>query len=252
MALMKFIATYDGKALAKDDAIIQYVFDTVLENNSWGAIAMAIKMGLDQTLGWHTQKKAITSGTYAGFNLIYIDWKANRYNYSDGTGASKAVFQFEKVLYSFAGTQMNSQTPASNTSQATMNATLVSIYNSLPEDLKKVIKEVNVPTGTGGGNTTVVSPAHKLFLPSEYETFGRKTYGLGNTEGAQFYGFSTFRKWKQDPNGTYKEYWLRSPVYEGTAISNSQDFCTVTSSNYGEPSHWPATSSRSIAPCFAI
>lgn len=78
----------------------------------------------------------------------------------------------------------------------------------------------------GSASSTINTNAMKLFLFSEQEIFGSKTYSTGN-EGAQYPYFATAgNRIKHLANGTGSAswWWGRSPY-----ASSSDHFCTVNS-----------------------
>ena len=112
------------------------------------------------------------------------------------------------------------------------------LLKQLPSDLQSVLKSVNKKTSAGSASSTINTNAMKLFLFSEQEIFGSKTYSTGN-EGTQYPYFATAgNRIKHLANGTGSAYWWweRSPH-----ASNSYSFCSVyssgnASSNYANDS----------------
>lgn len=100
-------------------------------------------------------------------------------------------------------------------------------YNGMPSDLRSVIKSVNKITGKGGGSSSGTrTDAMKIFLFSEQEVFGSKTYSVGN-EGSQYSRFTTSStriKKLSNGSGSASGWWLRSPDSGG-----SNRFCFVGS-----------------------
>lgn len=98
-------------------------------------------------------------------------------------------------------------------------------YNSMPSDLKSVIKSVKKVTGKGGGSSSGTrTDAMKIFLFSEQEVFGSKKYSVGN-EGSQYSRFTTSStRIKKLSNGSGSAFlwWLRSPL-----SGSSNSFCIV-------------------------
>ena len=100
-------------------------------------------------------------------------------------------------------------------------------YNGMPSDLKSVIKSVNKETGRGNGSSSNTrTDAMKIFLFSEQEVFGSKTYSVGN-EGNKYSRFTTSStriKKLNNGAGSAHYWWLRSPN-----SGNSNNFCNVNS-----------------------
>ena len=129
------------------------------------------------------------------------------------------------------------------------------VYNQLPDDLKAIISEVSVASGIGNSTTSGTTASdNKLFLASEYEIFGAKTYSIGTSEGSPQFGYwalhnSNADRVKTKINSTSAQYWwfwwLRSP-YSG----NSTFFCGV--SNSGFANFNGSNYLSGVCPCFAI
>lgn len=125
------------------------------------------------------------------------------------------------------------------------------IYDLLPNELKGVISEVNVLSGTGEGTTSgTSSSANKLFLPAEMEIFSSKLYSIGNSE-CPLGQFDYYRTHDAD-NYRLKEYlnstttwWLRSPE-----SGSDTEFCDVSIN--GTSSRADAYNTYGVSPCFAI
>lgn len=142
-------------------------------------------------------------------------------------------------------------------------------YDALPSDLKAVITPSIKYTDNVGnssnleGNVTVTED--KIFLFSEFEVYGNRTYAneYEQTKQAryQYYIDGKSRKrdlWKQTPQAQYNisggtPWWLRSPSY-----SSSSDFCNVNNNKnlIQDAGNSVTTSSSSadlgVAPCFVI
>ena len=119
------------------------------------------------------------------------------------------------------------------------------LLKQLPSDLQSVLKSVNKKTSAGSASSTINTNAMKLFLFSEQEIFGSKTYSTGN-EGAQYPYFATAgNRIKHLANGTGSAdwWWERSP-----RASASVNFCSVDS--YGSASGSIAGSSSGV--CFGF
>lgn len=235
---------YEDK-LVKEAAII---IDSTLSNNSWATIKYAIDNGLAPS-GWLGQTKEIESGTYQGYHLQLVDLQSNRYQKSDNSGYTNAVFQFVECLtttYGMNTSATNNGGWASCTLRTTMNTTFL---QGLPQAIQNIISECKVKSGTGNNSTSgTSSSSNKLFLPCEWEMFGAKTYGIGSSEGTpQYQWYNTAsRRIKYIYGTTTKPWWrLRSP-WSGT---NAQ-FCVVDET--GGPNASTASDGNGIAPCFSI
>lgn len=95
----------------------------------------------------------------------------------------------------------------------------------LPNDLQAEMKTVLKSTAPGNRNASIIKDAMKIFLFSEQEIFGTKTYSAGN-EGTQYSYFATAAnriKYMQNGAGVAKWWWERSPYVE-----SSEAFCNVS------------------------
>ena len=66
------------------------------------------------------------------------------------------------------------------------------IYEKLPDDLKTIVAPVKKKCYTAYNDVSKIDEsAYKVWLLSEMEVFGSKTYGVGTDEGTQYSIFST-------------------------------------------------------------
>lgn len=221
---MKYIATYQNKALTSNDELltIELTLDDTLENNTWDTIAKAFKLGVAPS-GWLGQTKEITSGTYNGYHLQLVDNTANRYARADGNGYTKAVFMFVKLLpnfYTMNSTSTNIGGWKDSELRTTLNTT---IYNDLPSDLKSVIAECVVKGGNGDYSDQAVNESNnKLFIPCQYEIVG-DTYSLSYTLGADegsprytYYVGKTDSDYIKKIGNTARNWWLRTTYFDSS------------------------------------
>ena len=140
----------------------------------------------------------------------------------------------------------NSGTPSSPPSN--------SLLAALPPDLRAVMKAVTkYSDNTGGGSNTaryVTSTTDYLFLLSEFEYHGARTYANSaeqNYQAQYDYYKAGNRKihYKHNDTGTAAFAWCRS-VRSG----NSGSFCLVNTD--GSAGGYSANSSRGVAPGFAV
>ena len=226
--------------------------DPVFDNNSWAVIRKVFRDG-DAATYWNlgdVKQVALSDGYTYGVQIV--DMTAGRYLLSAGGGSSNGVLQFVKLLAT--DRQMNStNTNVGGWAECAMRTALnTTVYNQLPADLKAVISEVSVESGIGNSTTSGTTASdNKLFLASEYEIFGAKTYSIGASEGSPQFGYwalhnSNADRIKTKINSTSAQYWwLRSP-YSG----NSAYFCGVY--NNGNANLYLASNSNGVCPCFAI
>ena len=98
------------------------------------------------------------------------------------------------------------------------------LLNSLPADLRAVLKEVNKKTSAGSQSTTINTNSMKVFLFAEIEVFGSTTKSAAG-EGSQYSYFATAAnriKYLSNGAGSASGWWERSPD-----ASSSNYFCAV-------------------------
>ena len=123
-------------------------------------------------------------------------------------------------------------------------------FAALPSAWQSIVKTVNKKSGTGGGSSSGTEvTTDKIFLASEIEIFGSRSYSVDG-EGAQYqyYKNATANRYKMPKWGSSSVthiYWERSP-YSG----NAAGFCTVTS--VGNADFYYASSASGVAPCLCI
>jgi hypothetical protein len=150
-------------------------------------------------------------------------------NHDDLAGGGKAGVTFGLKNLMATTQQMNS----SNTNVGSFAGSAMytwlqgTLYNSLPADLKAVIKSVSKKTSGGNQLTSIRTDVMKMFLFSEVECFGATSNSVAG-EGTQYPIFTdaTSRiKKLSNGSGSAADWWERSP-YSGNAAS----FCLVNSS----------------------
>lgn len=248
MAKQEALLHSNGTFYENANGLIGITFDETLENNSWNKIACAIKSRHPVIESWLGQTKTIVGGTYNGNEFRLVDIQPNRYQKSDESGYTQAVFTIKYLpdtLYVMSGTNTNG-------SYATMPLRqngMVTIFGNLPTDIKNVITECKIKSGRGSNSTQTTTSNEKVFIPCEYELFGETIYSLGSAEGSPQYdywvGKSASDRIMRRFNGTDYGYWLRSP-YE----TNGTDFCFVDTS--GNENHIGTYTTRGVPITFAI
>lgn len=129
-----------------------------------------------------------------------------------------------------------------------------SLLAALPSDMRSVMKGVTKYTdNTGGGADTaarVTSTIDYLWLPAEWELFGKRTYGNSAEQSYQqqydYYASGNKKKfYKHNDQSTAAAWRLRSPD-----ATSSEGFCFVNVS--GESNIRTAETSFGVAPCFCV
>ena len=259
--------------------------DPVLNNNSWETISKVSQMGLAAQYWAVGDTKTITINGKVGnttFSNLSVDAFILGFNHnSSREGGNRIHFKIGKISgvhialvdsnYGSSGSSASYfQMNASNTNRggwngSSMRKTLLgnsgtptsppsnSLLAALPSDLRAVMKAVTkYSDNTGGGSDTasyVTSTTDYLFLLSEFEYHGARTYANSAEQNYQaqydYYKAGNSKiHYKHNATGTAAYAWCRS-VYSGY----SRSFCLVgtdggTTSNY-------AYFSLGVAPGFA-
>ena len=200
--------------------------------------------------------KIVPSTTaYADQKIVLKLAGFNHYKLADNSGNfAQAVFHMVGVMN--ATRQMNSTNTNTTSWQNCAMRTYLSttLYNSLPQQWKALIKEVNVLTSAGGTSETIITTQDKIFLLS-YAEVGFSTNEVpykneidANAEQKTFAIFtdnnSRIRK-TYNGEGAATHWWLRSPN-----AANSTNFCIV--SNGGGASGYNANYSIGVAFGFCL
>ena len=197
-------------------------YDPVLANNSWEQIANASEAGIASTV-WNVGD---TKDIVVGSETLTVEIVG--FNHDDLASGGKAGITFGLKNLMANTRQMNSSnTNAGGFTGSDMYDWLQgTLLNSLPSDLRAVLKSVNKKTSAGSQSSTINTNAMKIFLFSEIEIFGSVTYSKSG-EGSQYSRFATASsriKYLSNGSGSADAWWERSPC--GT---NSNSFCVVSS-----------------------
>lgn len=212
-----------------------------LANNTWAQIAAASEAGVAASTWSVGDTKNITVG---GETLTV---EIVGFNHDDLASGGKAGITFGLKNLMANTRQMNSSnTNAGGFTGSDMYDWLQgTLLNSLPSDLRAVLKSVNKKTSAGSQSSTINTNAMKIFLFSEIEIFGSVTYSKSG-EGSQYSRFATASsriKYLSNGSGSANLWWERSP-YGDSSVS----FCFVSSGgNAGNSS-----ASNSWGVCFGF
>lgn len=217
-----FISCTDG---------LDFPVSTNISNMNWDNIRQVCLNNLASNLWKVGDIKTVTSKSGNTYNIRLCDLQDGRYEYADGSGRSKAVFEFVD-LYKLNGEYIDAGIGTSNGNvggwrDSNIRATIIpQIINDLPDDLVSAISEVKVLCSIGGRdnyNQQVNSSNDKLFLPAEIELFSKKHYSIGLPESPlgqfDYYKANNTSEARIKSNKTY---WERSPE---STYDNS--FCMV-------------------------
>ena len=212
-----------------------------LANNTWAQIAAASEAGVAASTWSVGDTKNITVG---GETLTV---EIVGFNHDDLASGGKAGITFGLKNLMANTRQMNSSnTNAGGFTGSDMYGWLQgTLLNSLPSDLRAVLKSVNKKTSAGSQSSTINTNAMKIFLFSEIEIFGLVTYSKSG-EGSQYSRFATASsriKYLSNGSGSANIWWERSPYG-----NSSSGFCGVGSN--GGTSYFSASYSRGV--CFGF
>ena len=260
--------------------------DPVLNNNSWETISKVSQMGLAAQYWAVGDTKTITINGKVGdttFSNLSVDAFILSFNHnSSREGANRIHFKIGKIggkqidlvdsNYGSSGSSASYfQMNASNTNRggwndSSMRKTLLgnsgtptsppsnSLLAALPADLRAVMKAVTkYSDNTGGRSDTasnVTSTTDYLFLLSEFEYHGVRTYANSAEQNYQtqydYYKAGNSKiHYKHNATGTAAVALCRSVHSEDSGF-----FCLVSA--YGRPDYTRANYSRGVTPGFVI
>lgn len=122
-------------------------------------------------------------------------------------------------------------------------------FYALPTAWRSMVKTVNKKTSVGNISSTIETDQDKIFLPSEIEIFGSRTYSFaGEGEQYQYYKNAIANRYKA-PRWTSTDnssiYFTRSPC-----SSNNTSFCVVSATGHENTRYADAT--VGIAPMMCV
>ena len=224
---------------------------TNISNMSWDNIRQVCLSNLASSFWKVGDVKTITSKSGNTYNIRLCDLQDGRYEYADGSGKSKAVFEFVdlyKLNGSYINTKMNNFGNYDGWQKCKLRSTIIpQIIDDLPDDLVSAISEVKVLCSIGGGNSYQVNSSNdKLFLPAEIELFSKKHYSIGLPESP----LGQFDYYKANNTNearikSDRDYWERSP-----ASNSNKYFCAIYST--GSDGEFNTDTTSGVALIFAI
>lgn len=230
-----YVPFYDGEINITEEITEYEPFKPVMADNEWTDIFDAFKndSAPDTWQVGDTKPLELLDGTT--YTIRLCDKQAGRYQYSDGSGSSKAVFEFVELVKLGSTTRFNmnqSNVNANGWASSYMRGTTIPNFETfVPEDILAAISRVNVLSGIGNSTTSgTSSSSNKLFVPAEMEMFASKIYSIGDEE-CPLGQFDYYKAHNTDADRIKRDvgtttafsYFLRSP----TAVSPSY-FCSVT------------------------
>lgn len=196
--------------------VLSFPTGIALDSWSWDQIGLVSELGLAQDYFSVGDTKTITLTTNEV--IILQIYGFNHDDKADGTGKTNITFGLKELM--LASRQYNS---AISTNEGGWGASNIrswvggALYNSLPSDLKSIIRTVNKKTSIGSvpintPSSTMVNSTDKLFLFSEVEIMDSRnmaSYG----EGSKYPIFTdTASRVKHYKNGPDVQWWTRSPT----------------------------------------
>ena len=234
----------------------------VLNDNSWDSIRQVILAGEASNYWKVGDTKTITSKSGKTYTIRLADLQDGRYEYSDGSGSSKAVFEFVEC-YNLNGTTNWRMTESSTITDEKLGGwsntliktvTLPEILADLPDDMVSAMSEVNVLSGVGTDYETTSPSANKLFLPAICELTNSTSLRINHNESPlglldYYSNDNSNNRVKNIVGETSNVYWwLRSP--QGLGSLGSSAFGVVTT--IGNITYDLSYYRYPVAPIFAI
>ena len=235
--IFSIVVGYDGtgslRAVATNDKIRPFTdvvenFSTFIPNlaiTPWERIGQMVETGTIPAQ-WQVgdEKDVILEGALDGEVLTF---QIYGFDHDDLASGEKAAITFGmKDLMSTTRRMNTAYTNAGSFVGSNLYAWMVDeLWNSLPADLRAVIKQVNKRTSAGNSSSVVNTNPMNLFLFSEIECFGVVNYAAAN-EGERYPIFTDDAsriKRLQNGAGSATGWWERSPN-----TSWNFNFCYVT------------------------
>ena len=207
-------AELDG-AIGSDDvmvgtnAVVLQMFDPVFANNDWATIVRLCQENKvpDTWNVGDSCNMTINNKTYA----IDIIGK-NHDDYADGSGKAPLTFQMHTTYatqYKMNGAEDNS-CGWKNCLVRTSNA-FPALKKVMPAEVVAALKAVTKKTTAGGASSAIDTTEDTLFLLSEIEVQGTRTYSYAG-EGTQYEYYKTAANRKKN-----RAWYLRSPRLNSTS-----------------------------------
>ena len=266
----QFLSGVDPVLNNNDWATIRAVSDASQGANYW-SVGDTKTITINGTVGKTTFSNRSVDAFILGFNHNSSREGANRIHFKIGKISGVHIALCDSHYGSSGSSASYFQMNASNTNSggwngSSMRKTLLgnsgtptsppsgSLLAALPADLRAVMKAVTkYSDNTGGGSNTasyVTSTTDYLFLLSEFEYHGARTYANSAEQNYQaqydYYKAGNSKiHYKHNATGTAARAWCRS-----VRSDNSDGFCRVSTD--GGASTNTAHFSRGVAPGFAV
>lgn len=206
------------------DAIKVYKIQALpLSEATWAQIAAISESGNAADTWSIGDEKDIVIGDET-LTLVIVDF--NHDDLADGSGKASITFGLKHLMAEKRRMNSTSTNVGGFTGSEMYEWLQGDLLNSLPQDLKAVLKSVNKKTSAGNAEPTINTDAMQVFLFSEIEVYGIVNLSFDG-EGLHYPYFATKQERRKElANGTggMSGWWLRSPV-----AARSFSFCNVDS-----------------------
>lgn len=212
-----------------------YMIDPVFRNNSWAAIIKACqeKQVPDTWKVGDSCNMTINNRTYA----IDIIGK-NHDDYANGSGKAPLTFQMH-TCYATVYKMNNSNSNTGGWADCLLRTTggFKVIKSKMPAEVVAALKAVTKKTTAGDASSAIDTTEDTLFLLSEIEVQGTRTFSYPG-EGTQYAYYKTAANRKKN-----RAWYLRSPrldsldCFDITGLSGEADW-SVASEVYGIAAAW--------------
>lgn len=184
---------------------------------------------IKQNYGWEVgMTKPVTLTNGDTFNLQIWDFNAYEDKNGNKLGINFGSVELQSTLQKMNDTNTNVGGFGASKLATT---TLPSIYELLPEDLKALIPETKITYHSGTDDpTTELTGYYRVYLPSEYNVFGKTSYALQEGQFLKYWQEhnSTAERIKYRIGITSANHWWLSSA----SRSHSYSFVMVNSTGY--------------------
>lgn len=202
------------------------LFDSVFANNSWETIIAVCKAGnVPDSWAVGNSKNMTIGGAEYQIDII----GKNHDDYADGSGKAPLTFQMHTTYatqYKMNGAEYNN-CGWKNCLVRTSNA-FPALKKVMPAEVVAALKAVTKKTTAGGASSAIDTTEDTLFLLSEIEVQGTRTFSYAG-EGTQYEYYKTAANREKN-----RAWYLRSPRLNSTTC-----FCRT---GWNGEAHWSVAS----------
>ena len=235
--------------------IVNGVGNPIFGENTWEEIQSAIDYGTAErywSIGDEIQLsiRPLIGSNYVDANCTLQIWDFDHFDKADGSGKAKICLGCKDLYISYL-LNMYSGNNGGWADTYFRATTAGRIYDSFPDELQNIVKEVIVPynggTGTNESQNEIYTCNDKVFIPS-YAELGISSSPNSGTIHPIFSDNKSRIKYNKYSNtsssnyGLPEEYWARD--------TTSTAFSYIT--EYGDTGGFAANDSKGIAFCFNI